>query len=82
LQAVLYKDNWERPAIFDFLQAQGQISDFEMHRVFNCGIGMVIVINKNDLTQAKALLSSMGEVVYELGHIVNKPAGQASTVVL
>lgn len=82
LQAVLYKDNWEHPAIFDFLQAKGQISDFEMHRVFNCGIGMIIVLDAQYAQKAKALLTSMNETVYELGKIKTKVTGEASTIVV
>jgi phosphoribosylformylglycinamidine cyclo-ligase len=36
---------WEMPAIFRFLQAQGGISEAEMHRTFNCGVGMALIVS-------------------------------------
>ena len=44
LRAVLRKAAWPRPAIFQWLQRAGNVAEDEMHRVFNCGIGMVVVV--------------------------------------
>ncbi len=44
LAARLERARWPRPAIFDWLQRAGNVADAEMHRVFNCGIGMVVVV--------------------------------------
>ena len=44
LQARLARDAWTRPAIFAWLQRHGNVADAEMHRVFNCGIGMAVVV--------------------------------------
>lgn len=45
VDAVIDPTRWQRPAIFSWLQQQGQIADEEMERVFNCGIGMVLVVS-------------------------------------
>jgi phosphoribosylformylglycinamidine cyclo-ligase len=53
-----------------------------MHRVFNCGVGMVVILSASDAKTAKAQLESTGETVYELGEIVERPAGAHQTIVI
>ncbi len=61
--------SWKRPEIFNFLQKTGKISDEEMHHTFNCGIGMVLVVDKNDAEEVKQALIDCGEVVYQIGEL-------------
>ncbi|MDX1376275.1 MAG: phosphoribosylformylglycinamidine cyclo-ligase, partial [Burkholderiales bacterium] len=49
---------WPRPPLFDWLQAEGGVADDEMHRVFNCGIGMVVVVAAPDAPRATPLTTS------------------------
>lgn len=63
---------WQRPAVFDWLQAQGNVNEIEMHRVLNCGIGMVIVVPAAEAEQATAHLQAQGETVYRIGHIIKR----------
>lgn len=82
LQARLHRDAWQMPKLFSWLQQQGGVADTEMHRVFNCGIGMVAVV---PATQAEAIsraLRAQGETVYQLGEIAECAATDAQTVVL
>jgi phosphoribosylformylglycinamidine cyclo-ligase len=51
------------------LQKTGKVAEEEMFRVFNCGIGMVIVLAREHLNDAKALLEREGEGVYDIGRI-------------
>jgi phosphoribosylformylglycinamidine cyclo-ligase len=81
LQAVLYRDAWKMPPLFAWLQQQGQIADTEMHRVFNCGIGMVVVVAADDADEAITRLTGLGENVSRIGEIVDRPAGAAQTEV-
>jgi phosphoribosylformylglycinamidine cyclo-ligase len=81
LQAVLYRDAWKMPPLFAWLQQQGQIADTEMHRVFNCGIGMVVVVAADDADEAITRLTGLGEHVSRIGEIVDRPAGAAQTEV-
>ena len=69
LQAVIRAAAWKRPAIFDWLQAEGGIADVEMHRVFNCGIGMVLVVAPDRAEALAALLAEAGETVTRLGRV-------------
>ena len=61
---------WTRPAVFDWLQQQGNVAEEEMHRVLNCGIGMVVVVPAEKADQACAHLQAQGETVYRIGEIV------------
>jgi hypothetical protein len=63
VQARLDRLAWRRPAIFDWLQRQGNVTDAEMHRVFNCGIGMAIVVARDDVARALSALGAAGERV-------------------
>ena len=65
-------DSWPRPAIFDWLQRQGNVQAFEMLRTFNCGIGMVIAVASSDAEAAMALLQAEGETVYRIGELVER----------
>ncbi len=82
LQAVIHSNSWTRSPLFQWLQQAGNISDDEMHRVFNCGIGMVVIVSANDADKAREILSAQGETVFTLGEIRALPAGEAPTVVI
>jgi len=68
-KAVIRKVSWPRPEIFRWLQSTGNVAEEEMLRVFNCGIGMVIVVPADDAPAAMTLLRREGELVYEIGAI-------------
>jgi phosphoribosylformylglycinamidine cyclo-ligase len=82
LTAEISANNWELPALFKWLQAEGNITQTEMYKTFNCGIGMAVVVARENVDQAKALLTDAGETVYEIGHIRKQHAGEAPTVVV
>lgn len=62
--------SWDRPEIFNFLQKLGNVTEEEMHRTFNCGIGMVLVVEKQDVAEVKNILQKAGEEVFEIGQLV------------
>lgn len=61
---------WQRPAVFDWLQKQGNVAEREMYRVLNCGIGMIVVVSADQADAAARHLEAAGERVYRLGDIV------------
>src|SRR5712664_2506210 len=61
-KAVIRKSTWPRPEIFKWLQQTGNVAEDEMFRVFNCGIGMVIVVAPDKAQMAKMLLKREGEL--------------------
>ena len=68
-KAVINGKSWQWPAIFDWLQQQGNISRHEMYRTFNCGVGMIVVVPAAELDQALAKLQHAGETAWHLGEI-------------
>ena len=81
-RARLESAQWPRPPIFDWLQSNGRVADAEMHRVFNCGIGMVIIVAPEHAEPAQRLLADAGEAVYPIGRIDARPAGAPATVIV
>jgi phosphoribosylformylglycinamidine cyclo-ligase len=82
LTAVLDAKSWTMPPLFQWLQQHGGVADAEMHRVFNCGIGMTVIVSKENADAAMAQLQAAGETVYRIGEIRAREEGQAQTVVL
>jgi phosphoribosylformylglycinamidine cyclo-ligase len=82
LTAVIERSEWPLPPLFQWLQQEGQIADAEMHRVFNCGIGMVVIVAEADAGAAMQLLAAAGEQVHHIGLIKARGEGQAQTIVV
>ena len=80
--AVLQKSAWPMPPLFDWLQQQGGVAEAEMHRVFNCGIGMTLIVAEEHVAAAQRMLAAAGEKVYRIGCIENRSPGKAQTVVV
>ena len=82
LTAELRSDAWPLPPLFRWLQERGNVADSEMHRVFNCGIGMVLVVAEKDAKRAQALLEKAGERVWQIGTVRRRKRGEAQTIVV
>ena len=82
MRAVLRKKMWPRPEIFNWLQKNGNVAEAEMHRVFNCGIGMVICVARDQVAAATTLLKGEGELAYEIGFVEAGNAGEPEAIVL
>ena len=61
--------SWELPKLFQWLQAEGNVDAQEMYRTFNCGIGMVVIVDAADADAAAAFLTEQGETVSRIGVI-------------
>ena len=81
MQARIDRTKWPRPPVFDWLQAEGGVADDEMHRVFNCGIGMVLAVAAADVAPAIAALQRAGEEAYDIGEIVARSDGAPHALV-
>ena len=75
-KAVIDTASWTRPAVFDWLQQQGNITTREMHRTFNCGVGMVICVAADQVDAAQALLRQHGEEPVVIGRIETRQDGE------
>ena len=68
-KAVVRKDSYEIPAIFKLLAKTGDIKEEMMYNTFNMGLGMVIAVDKSDVSKTLEALKSLGESAYEIGYI-------------
>ena len=81
--ARLEASKWKRPAVFDWLQKRGNIADDEMHRTFNCGIGMALIVDRSDAKTAIDAFAAYGvESASRSGSIVERSAGSPQAVVV
>ena len=69
-------ESWALPELFQWLAQQGGLSQAEILKTFNCGIGMVLVVAAEAQAQITALLKEMGEDVIELGRVTDHPGVQ------
>ena len=74
VNAEIDRSSWEVPTIFRFLQNQGKVDIDEMYRVFNMGIGFVVVVPKRELQKAKNVLNAQHQKYYEIG-VIRKGKG-------
>lgn len=69
-QAQIDSASWQWPAIFSWLQQTGNVSTHEMYRTFNCGVGMLIVLPAEEVSDTLQLLNQLGEKAWQIGKIV------------
>jgi phosphoribosylformylglycinamidine cyclo-ligase len=81
-QAVLHRDSWQMPELFRWLQMKGGVADAEMVRVFNCGIGMVVIVSADQVDTAIQSLKAEGLDAWMVGEVVERPAGAPQTIVI
>lgn len=82
LAARLQRDAWSMPELFQWLQQNGNVADEEMYRVFNCGIGMVVVVPAAEAESIAQSLTASGEQVFRLGEIVEREPEAAQVTVV
>ena len=63
-------DSWSVPSIFNLIEREGNVPQEDMRRSFNMGIGMILIVDKNSLSEAQAHLKSLNERFYIIGEIV------------
>jgi phosphoribosylformylglycinamidine cyclo-ligase len=69
LEAVIEERSWHRPAVFDWLQRAGNVERDEMHRTFNCGLGMTLCVPAADADRAMEILGQHGEKATLVGEV-------------
>jgi phosphoribosylformylglycinamidine cyclo-ligase len=69
------------PPLFAWLQREGNVADSEMHRVFNCGIGMTVIVAPEYIDAATQLLQSKGETAWRIGTIREQRADEPRTII-
>lgn len=69
-KAVIQRGSWEIPPIFNFIKEKGNITEDEMLRTFNNGIGMVLIVRSKEADEILTRINSMGEKAFMIGEII------------
>jgi len=80
LSSEIYLDNWKLPTLFRTLQGLGNIKINDMLRIFNCGIGMTVIIDPKDLNTTMKVISQHKFKSYMIGKVVNKQSTEINFV--
>ena len=75
LEVILERRAWRREPVFEWLQGAGRVTDSEMYRVFNCGIGMTIQVSANDANRAVSILREAGQEALVIGEVKSGTRG-------
>ena len=72
LAVEIYLDSWQLPEIFRWLQDNGSISEDDMLRIFNCGIGMVLIVNEDISENVKSEIKNNAFECFDIGKVIKK----------
>ena len=75
-KAVIDTQSWKMPAVFNWLQQQGNVEATEMYRTFNCGVGMIICVPAEKQEEALQILKDAGEEAWVIGSIAEATEGE------
>lgn len=70
LDAYIKKGSWNIPPIFSLIEKEGNISEHDMYNTFNMGVGMMVIVTKEDVDKALAVLGDNGVEAHVIGHMV------------
>ena len=71
---------WPKLQVFDWIALEGGVTESEMLRTFNCGIGMVVFAAEENVNAIETALTQKGETVYRIGHVVARENGPAVSI--
>ena len=77
-KVIVNRSAWTLPPVFRFLREAGQLSFREMMRTFNCGLGMVMIVNPEDTEEVLSRLRVMGETAYHVGEVASREENEES----
>ena len=80
LTAQIDASSWQWPEIFKFLQEKGNVSTHEMYRTFNCGVGLMLAVDKHDANDIINFLVAKGENAWAIGQLVDKAEQEAVVI--
>lgn len=76
MKAVIQQNSWQWPAIFSWLQENGNVETHEMYRTFNCGVGLVLAVNNEDAEEITEAFKELGENAWIVGEIAQRSEDQ------
>lgn len=71
-KVIVNTSSWTVPPVFQFLREAGKLSFRDMMRTFNCGVGMIMIVNGEDTDEALSRLRAMGETAYHVGEVASR----------
>jgi phosphoribosylformylglycinamidine cyclo-ligase len=71
LHAEIDTSSWNQGPVFDWLANTGNITTAEMRRTFNCGVGMIVVVDNNSVGEALGILADNGEEAWVIGQVAD-----------
>jgi len=77
-KALIHTDSWSVPPVFSFIKKAGNVSDEEMMRTFNNGLGLVVVVKEEDTGEIVSRLKAMGEAAWHIGSVAPREDDEAS----
>lgn len=80
-KALIDESSWQWPAIFHWLQENGNVSTHEMYRTFNCGVGIIIALPQAEVENALKILTSAGEKAWQIGIIETATSHEQQVVI-
>ena len=80
LSSEIYLDNWKLPTLFRTIQSLGNIQINDMLRIFNCGIGMTLIIDPKDLNTTMKVISQHKFKSYMIGKVIKKQSTEINFV--
>lgn len=81
-KVIIEKNTWETPAIFQLLQKWGEISEKEMYQVFNCGIGLVLIVSREEVEEITSLISALGEGYRVIGYVDKREQDEPQVILV
>jgi len=78
-KAVIKKNSFTIPPVFPFLAEKGNVSETEMYRTFNMGIGFMAIVEESDVNDILLQFSALGETPFVIGEITSEDAGSAGS---
>ena len=77
LSASIDTNSWAMPEIFKWLQTNGSLEDEDMFRIFNCGIGMILIVKKEDSERVLEEIKNHDFNSFNIGKIINKESNNS-----
>jgi len=82
VRATIHRKNWRIPPLFTLFQHKGKIDDNEMLRVFNCGVGLILIVPPENANDVVETIQSQGEEAFILGSIEERQKESEAVVII
>ncbi len=69
VNAEINLDSWTQPEVFDWIEKEGNVDKEEMLKTFNCGIGYILIVDKETTTDVIKVINNLGQQAYPIGDI-------------